>query len=49
MEQLLSRIPANNCKKQPPDLFRKIEILKNFTKLTEKHLCRVSFLLNLQV
>ena len=35
--------------KQPPEVFCKKGVLRNFAKFTGKHLCQVSFLIKLQV
>ena len=35
-------------KKQPPEMFYKKGVLKNFTKFTGKQLCQILFLIKLQ-
>ena len=41
--------PVNSKQKQPPEVFCKKCVFKNFAKFTGKHLCQILFLLKLQI
>ena len=44
----ISSLQGGISQKQPPEMFCKKRVLRNFAKFTGKHMCQRLFLINLQ-